>query len=222
MLRYLAVTCMLFGASLAVAQMTHEETVVRTAYAKFACLSEQRVIGDLVIEASDPRILVAEDGVGQTPEQRLAASQVSFTLSNFAIGDVREILDRKAVDFISPAVGEMLTTNGEEGFSYSENGLDVPWICLEVQWSPARPLASGVTDVRLGDLYSLEWHKSRPETLWQRYASYSVTATYKGKSRGPYKALFIFGHDAKGNEVIEPEDATTNGLVLAPTRPLFS
>jgi hypothetical protein len=131
------------------------------------------------------------------------------------VGDVRDILDRKALDLISPAVGEMLTTNGEQGFSYSEGALDAAWICLEVQWSPAHPLAPEAKDIKLADLYQLEWHQQRPETLWQRYASYSVTVTYRGKSRGPYKALFIFGHGAKGDEVIEPEDATTNGLVLA-------
>lgn len=215
-MRYLAVTCiMLASLSAAVAQMTHEETMVRTAYAKFAYLSEQRVVGDLAIESGNARIPVAKDGIGLTPDQRLAAAQISFTLSDFAVGNVRDILDRKALDLISPAVGEMLTTNGEQGFSYSEGTLDAPWICLEVQWSPAHPLAPEAQDIKLGDLYQLEWHQQRPATLWQRYASYSVTVTYRGKSRGPYRALFIFGHDAEGNEVIEPEDATNNGLVLA-------
>jgi hypothetical protein len=202
--------------------MTHEETMVRTAYAKFAYLSEQRVIGDLAIGSSNPKVPVSKDGIGLTAEQRLAAAQVSFTLSSFVVGDVRDILDRKAVDLISPAVGEMLTTNGEDGFSYSEAGLDAPWLCLEVQWSPARPLAPEIADIKLDDLYQLEWRQNRPDTVWQRYASYSVTVTYRGKSRGPYKALFLFGHDAtKGNEVIEPEDATTNGLVLALRDHLF-
>jgi hypothetical protein len=51
----------------------------------------------------------------------------------------------------------------------------------------------------------------------------SVTVTYQGKSRGPYKALSIFGHDAKGNEVVEPEDATIDptGLVEASHELLF-
>jgi hypothetical protein len=39
--------------------------------------------------------------------------------------------------------------------------------------------------------------------------------TFQGKSRGPYKAIFVFGHDATGNEVITPEDATTDSIALA-------
>jgi len=216
-MKYLIAICLTLAAisSAFAAEMSREETMVRTAYAKYDYLSEQRVVGDLAIESSNPRVPEAKDGVGLTPDQRLTAAKVTFTLSNFVVGDVREILNRKAVDFISPPMEEVLTTNGEEGFSYSEGALDVPWICLEVQWSPGRVLPPEVLDIKLDDLYQLEWHQHRPETLWQRYASYSVTVTYQGKSRGPYKALFIFGHDAKGNEVIEPEDATTNGLVLA-------
>jgi len=216
-MRYLAAIFTLLSclSAATATDMTHEETVVRTAYAKYAYLSEQRVVGDLAIESGSAKVPVARDGIGLTPDQRLAAAQISFTLSDFVVGDVREILDRKALDLISPPVGEMLTTNGEEGFRYCEGALDAPWISLEVQWSPAHPLAPEVQDIKLTNLYQLEWRQQRPETLWQRYASYSVTVTYQGKSRGPYKALFIFGHDAKGNEVIEPEDATTNGLVLA-------
>jgi len=216
-MRYLAAICALIASisGATAAEMTHEEAMVRTAYAKFAYLSEQRVVGDLAIEGTNTKVPVAKDGVGLTPDQRLAAAQVTFTLSNFVVGDMRDILNRKAVDFISPPMEEMLTTNGEEGFSYSEGALEAPWICLEVQWSPGRVVPPELLEIKLDDLYQLEWHQHRPEALWQRYASYTVTVNYQGKSRGPYKALFIFGHDAKGNEVIEPEDATTNGLVLA-------
>ena len=42
-----------------------------------------------------------------------------------------------------------------------------------------------------------------------------VTVTFQGKSCGPYKALFIFGHDGQGNEMIMPEDANTDSTALA-------
>jgi len=222
-MRYLAAICMLMASipGAFAADMSHEEIMVRTAYAKFAYASEQRVIGDLAMETFTPRRPVPQDGIGLTPAQRLSAAQISFTLKNFVVGDVREILSRKAVDLISPAVGEMLTTNGEKGTDYSEAGLSTHWDCLEVQWQPARPLPPAARDLKLDDLYQLEWRTQRPETAWQRYASYTVTVTFQGKTRGPYQALFLFGHDAHGNEVVEPEDATVNDLVSALHARLF-
>lgn len=72
-----------------------------------------------------------------------------------------------------------------------------------------------VLTATLGQVHEMEWHAQAPTTLWQSYASYSVTVTFQGTSRGPYKALFVFGKDTKGNEMVMPEDATTDSMALA-------
>ena len=63
----------------------------------------------------------------------------------------------------------------------------------------------------------------RVETQWQRFASYSVTVSYSGKTTGPYKALMLLGHDEHGNEQVEAEDSFTDvtGLALALSKSFF-
>ena len=134
-------------------------------------------------------------------------------MKDFVIGNVSDILNQKAVDLISPATSEKLTTNGETGANYSDLGLHTGWDSFEAQWTPASPLPAELQNVTIAELYQLQWQQKRPDTQWQRYASYTVTVSFRGQSR-PYKALFLFGHDAQGNEVVEPEDGTTSAGAL--------
>jgi hypothetical protein len=211
-MRYLAVICvMLASLSGAVAQMTHEETMVRTAYAKFAYAVQQGAIGRLAIEADNRGVTDREPPL--TSGQRLASAQVDFTLSDFVVGDVRDITNRKAIDLISPADGEMLEPTSRN-VSYSDRGLATGWQSFELEWQPAHPLPAITQTLTISELYELQWHEQWPQAMLQRYASYSVKAIYQGKTRGPYKALFLFGRDAQGNEVILPQDGTTNAAFL--------
>jgi hypothetical protein len=230
-MRYVAAFCvMLAPLSGAVAQMTHEETMVRTAYAKFAYAVQQLAIGDLASEASGRAVgrmpQVRKSHVGLTSAQRLATEQVNFVLGDFVVGDVRDILDRKVDDLVPLAVGEELRS-ATESYNLSDLGLKTRVDGLHVEWQPAVQPSQAAADLLKGvtvdGMYQLESHKPRPEGLWQRYASYSVIVNYQGKSRGPYRALFLFGHDSKGEEVIEIHDATTSisGLAFALSAKLF-
>jgi len=204
---------LLVGQTMAFGQvnnMTHEETVVRTAYAKFAYASEQNTLGELALEADGRRPV---SSAALTAEQRLSAAQVNFTLSNFKVGDISEILNRKAAELITPAQGEMLKTNGRDS-NYADLGVNTHWSGITVKWVPARGLPVNATSITIDEMYQIEWDQPRPANLWQRYASYEVTVSFQGKTRGPYKALFLFGHDAKGNEAVEPKDATVTGTGL--------
>ena len=110
-MKYLAVICVsLASLSGAVAQMTHEETRVRTAYAKFAYAVEQGTIGAMAMEANNPLGMpIREEYAGMTREQRMAAAEVGFTLSDFVIGDARDIVHRKMVDLITGSL-ELVTS----------------------------------------------------------------------------------------------------------------
>jgi|ERR1700691_428580 len=215
-MRCVAVVCLLLAPfrGAAIAQMTHEETMVRTAYAKFAYASEQYVMTQLAIESMGPVVGLPTNRTGITNDQRVAAAQVSFTLSDFVVGNVEDIISRRAVDFISPARGEMLVAS--QGVSnFAEGGTMFQARSIQPQWQPVPPEPQEVPSTKVGELYQAQWHADRPMGLWQRYASYSVTVTFQGKSYGPYKALFLFGHDMKGDEVIYPEDGTTDARGLA-------
>lgn len=240
-MRYLAVTCMMLASlSAAVAQMTHEETRVRTAYAKLAYAVQQGAIGELAMEASNPRgVPIPEEYAGMTSDQRIAAAEVSFTLTDFVIGDARDIVHRKTVDLITPDwdLVDVLSTNGNQGWNYNDNGLATGWKSVELHWKPTDPTLpeqraalEGFTlaevhqiEANGGDIHSKD--EPLPEGLWQRYASYSVTVSYQGKTRGPYKALFIFGTDSKGkagNEQVTVYDPVAgSGVGYAMSQPLF-
>lgn len=200
---------LLAGYAVAAENMTHEETVVRTAYAKLAFATEQSAMSELAMEA----IGIPRKG-GLPSDQRMAASQLSLTLSDFRVGNVSEILSRKVEDLITPAYEETIQVTGGR-YSYIEDGKESQWYKPDARWQPAKALPPEVAEVTLADFYRLQWHQKRPDSAWERYASYSVSVTYQGKSRGPYRALFLFGHDATGNEVIEPEDGTIDAGALA-------
>ncbi|MGB2606601.1 MAG: hypothetical protein WBC78_23560, partial [Candidatus Sulfotelmatobacter sp.] len=220
-MRYLVVTCMLLASlsGATAAQMTHEETVVRSAYAKFAYAAQQRAISDLADEADGAP--VSKGHAGLTSDQRLADAQVNFTLQDFVVGDAHDILKQKAFDLISPAMGEVLSSSLYHS-GFDDRGLEAHCYALDLGWAQAHALSAAVLEMTISDLLQSEY-KQRPQPLWQRYALYSVTVSYHGKSRGPYKAMFLFGRDDKGHEVIGPHDATTStdGLTYALSRPLF-
>jgi hypothetical protein len=208
-LTLLPLCALLVGYAVAADSMTHEETVVRTAYAKLAFAVEQSTMSELAMES----LGIPKKG-GPSSDQRMAAAQLSFTLSDFKVGNASEILNRKVEDLIMPAYEETIQVAGGH-YSYIEDGKESQWYKPDARWQPTRTLPPDVAEVTLADFYQLQWHQKRPDSAWQRYASYSVVVTYQGKSRGPYKALFLFGHDANGNEVVEPEDGTVDAGALA-------
>ena len=226
-MRYLVVTCMILASisGAVAADMTHEETVVRTAYAKFSYASEEGVIGGLAVEALTPARPVDKRYVGMTTDKRFAAARVSFVLSDFIVGDIDDILDRRALDLISSSAGQPVL-EGSIGISnYSEPGIAAHWNHSDASWQLPHPFPpselQALQSLKLADLYHLQWQKPRPENAWQRYASYSVTVTFQGRTVGPYKALFIFGHDDKGNATVEVQDAIVPGLFSAMYEHLF-
>ena len=226
-MRYLvALLCFAFSWSATAADMSHEETMVRTFYAKLAYAAEQDAVGQMAIEVGHRPLPGHEQYAGLTSEQRLAAADVRFTLSNFVVGDIQEILNRKVLDVVSSPEEEVLITNLDTmKYTDADVGLSSKWTGLRVHWEFSRaseipPEAAAIT---IDQLYSLQWNQPRPAGIWQRYASYTVVVTFQGKTRGPYRALFIFGHDAKGDEVVEPIDENTDvfGLVNASHETLF-
>lgn len=223
-------TCLLGGA--VAAEMSHEETVVRTAYAKLSYVAQQGAIGQMAME-SFPGTPANPQYTDMTTAQRLADAQLKISLTDFVIGDIRDILNRKAVDFITQPVGEKLiggiaTNNyslsypGKADFQTHWHSFNPSWQLLSEYESESEHVAA-VASITFADLYRLQWLKDQPEATWQRYISYSVTVSYRGRTVGPYKAMFIFGHDASGNEVIQPQDANIDPgwLVTALHEPLF-
>jgi hypothetical protein len=212
-MKYAIALCLMFAAisSALAAEMSHEETVVRTAYAKFAYAAQQQVIGEFGREAATK--LASRQYAQMTHEERFAAAKIDFTLADFVVGDARDILKRKVTDFITLGDTEIIAIS-ERTSDFNDNGLQTSLYGLVPRWTKAHPVPPILESLTLDDSYALEWRQPRPDGLWQRYASYTVTVTFQGKTIGPYKALFFFGHNAKGDEAIEPRDSITDNVGL--------
>jgi hypothetical protein len=114
--------------------MTHEEVIVRSAYAKLSYAIEQGVVSDFAMEEGGVPTKTA-----LTHEQRMTDAQLTVTLDDFKIGDASEILNRKATDLITPAT-DQATEVDERTMSYQYGGNMYTWYAPGIHWSPARPL----------------------------------------------------------------------------------
>jgi hypothetical protein len=196
--------------------MTHEETVVRTAYAKFAYAAEQYQMTQIATESLGTVVGAPKPKNKLTNDQRLAAAQVVFVLNDFVVGNVQDIMKSKATDLITQANREILMA-GPRWYQVGEGSAMVRVKSIQPEWKsvPPLPIPAESPDLTMADLIPRDSFPERPSVLWQRYASYSVTVTLQGKSYGPYRAIFVFGHDAKGDEVVQPHDAITDASGLA-------
>lgn len=221
------VLSLILGSLAANAQMTHEETVVRTAYAKYAYGVAQGVITDLAMEAMSPTraARTAMRNGALTSEQRLTAGTITFLLSDFTFGNLRDIMNRDTTDFVTPYGGDVLqavTLNNNYG-TQKANREAIRWTSFKVSWETVTPADNTLLTMTFSELQ--REMKKENQTLGapsDRYASYTVAISYQGKARA-YKAMFLFGRDEQGNEVVRPHDpiADDTGLGTALAKPLF-
>jgi hypothetical protein len=205
-LTLLPLCALLVGYAVAANTTTHEETIVRTAYARLAYAVQQATVADLALEANGRKI--KPENAAKTVGQRMADAEVVITLSNFVVGDVRAVLDRKTSDLVTSPHDERLELGLIESMGYG----GAQWNDLRLEWIPAPAMTPQAEALTLREGLLHKWPEKIP-TL-QKYASYTVTITYKGKSRGPYHAMFVFGHDSQGNETAMPLDPNTSNTGL--------
>lgn len=170
-LLFLCLTSLLHARELAPLQrMSQEERIVRSTYRKLAVLNRA----------------AREYEAGDQTEALLDGVAVKFTVRDFKIGPIHEILGSVHTDLVTGSTDEVLYTRknltivsgGEELVSYA------------VEWVPGR----------YGSLADRRWSvagvfATEAERYYDvgTYASYEVTASYDGRSR-TYRALALF-HD---------------------------
>jgi hypothetical protein len=138
-------------------------------------------------------MLVSPEFVDISSEQRIADARITFTLSDFKVGDANDIVNQKATDFVSLTVDKKLQVDRGQ-YSYIESGRERNWLTPHAHWAPARPeMHEPILEMTFNGLYEAQWEQKRPVNLWQTYASYLVTVTFKGETRGPYKDLHAYG-----------------------------
>ncbi len=87
----------------------------------------------------------------------------------------------------------------------------VEWFTITVHWVPSNPdtpeaeaFLSSLTVTTAIKKAAPQW--SSVPVNFTHYVAFTVNTTFDGKSTGPHKAIFLFGTDDNGKEVVVPND----------------
>jgi hypothetical protein len=194
---------------------TQDEESVRNAYAKLSFLC-----------ALDPLTQSALDQLGGLPTDdlkinaKIAKSTPTYTLSAFESGTVATIATDQWRQFIAlPQPGANQLAADLMSYNNSDSGNATAWYAARAQWRPTPKITpdaeKAMLDRTVGEaikLYSPEWSES-PAT-YTRYVAFTVDAALDGKSTGPHQAIFFFGTDAHGHEVVAVNDPLSGAQAL--------
>ena len=185
----------------ATAQMTHEETVVRTAYAK---LSYAVDLNTVYLQIS------AHPDMDSTALAReIEARGLRFSLSNFKVGNLSDLYDIKYADALGQYPDGQDVIQISRVHFHNENDLasmDVaqPGWTIGPQGTPP--------DKTVGELMPVMQAESGLSDPLVRYCKFTVTARLAGRSR-TYEAAFLF----TANGQVDTSDAVV-GLGGGPLR----
>ncbi len=174
--------------SLAFAQMSREETVVRNAYAKLSYAVDLNTAYRRI--SSDPKADFA------TLEKETDNHGLRFALSNFKSGNLSDLAN-KNVDVLGQypdgqdIVNVVLSQEHyqSKSFTLSMETASAAWVKGPEGISP---------DQTVGQLMPAIQRESGITSPLVRYCTYTVTATLQGRSR-TYEAAFLFAADGEVN-----------------------
>ncbi len=194
-------------------QMSHEEQVARTTYARLSYAVQVNEVHKAITDFAKDKMLD-----NATLGQRLKAAELTFVLSDFKVGNVTDadIGRTKYADLVTKPSGDSL----DIAHGYSTFGTDSPAdgsripqqtksVIATVQWHGSQTIQED---------WEQPWAKLLPmlenSSWFTRYASFKVIVSFQGRSR-EYRAMFLFGRDPRtGAEYIVPGD-TVAGLTGA-------
>ncbi|HXA86142.1 MAG TPA: hypothetical protein VNZ47_13760 [Candidatus Dormibacteraeota bacterium] len=187
-LQQAAALLLLLGSLCKGQQMTHEEEVVRTTYARLAFAGQINEIHNQLKEKRK-----SGKHIDRTNFQlRMQANTLQFELTDFKVGPLSDISQTKYSDLVT----KPSRTGGDSlyiaagNFNYSKDGMPSTSAIAMAEWGPSRDLNED-WDIPFAAGYAQgEWAGQH-----QRYASFNVKVTFQGRSR-EYRAMFLFG--AKG------------------------
>jgi hypothetical protein len=202
-MRYLVIACMILASILAAAaEMSHEETMVRTAYARLTYAAELRIVALDAMRAPGATLGAVE------LKAQIANLTPHFEIDNVAVGNLSAIAGLPWEQMVTKPDGELIdvgssgvwpettTPDGET----KRTGKSMFYVMTGWGNHVYEPSWDGITVA--------EVVKDSPKPLgegYSTYISYRVNAKLSGRSR-TYNAMFFFGRDAKGNEAIHMVD----------------
>lgn len=196
--------------------MSHEEEVVRNAYAKFSLLCSLPPVA----KAAIPQLAGVKVDTIQL-QAKVADATPVFDLSNFQVGAIAAIANEPWADFVTaPSQPGEVLVGQIESQSYSDNGSQTSWQMINIRWKPFPKITPegenkilSQTVATIIKIASPQWQPaSMPLVTYTRYAEFTVDVTFQNQSSGPHRAIFFFGKDAKGNEYV-----ATNDVISGPS-----
>lgn len=196
---------------------SHEEEVVRSTYAALSFQCSLKPIAKAAMERD-------QDFVNEQAVQRESeAATPIFEITHMVVGNISSIQSQNwtsRFSFPDKALPAVLSgSRAQQDYSDPETP-QAHWTTMSVHWdvdnsyTPERIAA--MQAVTVGK--AVEINSTAAEGTWlgkaatyTRYATFEVTATFQGRTVGPYTATFFFGKDSSGKEVVAPIDAIVGG-----------
>jgi hypothetical protein len=168
-----------------------EETLVRSVYARLAFAVE--------LEAVHAAVAVPGARIPGSRQQAALAnpdldgSLIAFTIRNVTAGNFAEVENRPAIELVAPPSGYVLDlTPSHHGYIEGDAKLESSIDGVVASWRAVGPYRGNWSGA-LGRLLGLD----EPGRLYNRYAHFTVTASYKGRTE-TYQALFLFEPSTDG------------------------
>lgn len=189
-MRHLVLICAMLMPVSAVAQMTREETVVRTAYAKLAYAVDIETVYRATL--TNPEITTV------SLAKIVAAQGLRFNLSDFAVGELSDILDANfRVRFPQYDDGQEVIHTSVNTDNSNEAGATASMETITAKWGPGPTLtgAGELSEYTVKQMIPILQNELGVSPL-VRYCSFDVTVGLGGRTR-TYQAAFFFGQDGK-------------------------
>ena len=147
-------------------------------------------------------------------DRQIAAASPNFTLSNFHVGKVAEIANKKLQDFAEePGSLDALWINGKSFHYTLPEDAGGQWNTADAKWvakvSVSQQKKDWLATKTVGDILAMQG--SLDKATYTSYATYDVGVTFQNKTI-TYKASYLFGSSSDGKPVIEPGDPVVHGL----------
>jgi hypothetical protein len=220
----LAVSC-LAPQVLQAQNMSHEEEVVRNAYAKLSFMCELVPVNKAAFDRNGN----GTDGPKRSDQVALqtaiAEATPVFSLTDFRTGAIADIANDPWSQFITwPAPKSDVLDVQLVSMSYNYSGNLTAWTGAKAERRPSTAIPPGNPDyynqITVADAIRMklpEWiapQPAPPGLTFTRYAAYTVDVALQGKSSGQHRAIFFFGRDANAKEVVAPNDMISGPGIL--------
>jgi len=199
----------------------HIEDTIQSAYGALSFVCSLRSVTNLAEHQHTPKPSYA------SPDLAEASTVPYFVISDMKIGTIESIADRKLKEFITVPSGQTLRVRMTHRY-HAENNASSAWRECQADWATfTAPFEAhddnSVLGMSMRELASVGSGMLTTRATYTHYAAFQVTTTLDGKTIGPNKALFLFGYDKQGKEVVAPQDLSDGdqGLWTVLNEPIY-